>query len=72
MGTQYRSEIFATTSEQRKIAEEVKARVDKSGKWKRPIVTQIALVGIFTPAEEHHQNYLQKNPGGYMCHYLRD
>ncbi len=72
VGTQYRSEIFATTSEQRKIAEEIKARVDKSGKWKRPIVTQIAPVGIFTPAEEHHQNYLQKNPGGYMCHYLRD
>jgi peptide methionine sulfoxide reductase msrA/msrB len=72
VGTQYRSEIFVTSSEQRKIAEEVKARVDKSGKWKRPIVTQIAPAGIFTPAEEHHQKYLQKNPGGYMCHYLRD
>jgi peptide methionine sulfoxide reductase msrA/msrB len=50
----------------------VKARVGLSGKWKRPIVTQIVAAGEFTRAEEHHQKYLEKNPGGYMCHYLRD
>lgn len=71
-GTQYRSAIFATTPEQRRVAEEVKARVDKSGKWKSPIVTAIADAGPFTPAEEYHQKYLVKNPGGYTCHYMRD
>ena len=43
-----------------------------SGKWKHPIVTQIVAAGEFTRAEDHHQKYLEKNPGGYMCHYLRD
>jgi peptide methionine sulfoxide reductase msrA/msrB len=72
VGTQYRSAIFYTSAEQRRVAEEVKARVDKSGRWKRPIVTQIVAAGPFTPAEEYHQDYLQKNPGGYTCHYLRN
>jgi peptide methionine sulfoxide reductase msrA/msrB len=72
VGSQYRSAIFYTSDEQRRVAEEVKARVDKSGKWKRPIVTQIVAAGPFTPAEEYHQDYLQKNPGGYTCHYLRN
>ena len=61
-----------TTPEQRKIAEEVKARVDKSGKWKRPIVTEIVEAGPVTRAEEYHQDYLEKNPGGYTCHWIRD
>lgn len=72
VGSQYRSAIFTTTEAQRKVAEEVKARVDKSGKWKRPIVTEIVPAGTFTPAEGYHQDYLQKHPGGYTCHYLRD
>jgi peptide methionine sulfoxide reductase msrA/msrB len=72
LGTQYRSAIFATTPVQRKIAQDVKARVAASGHWKRPIVTEIADAGPFTRAEEYHQKYLQKNPGGYTCHYLRD
>ncbi len=72
VGTQYRSAIFYTSDEQRKTAEAVKARVGRSGKWKHPIVTQIVAAGEFTRAEEHHQKYLEKNPGGYMCHYLRD
>jgi peptide methionine sulfoxide reductase msrA/msrB len=72
VGTQYRSAIFVTSPEQRKIAEEVKARVGRSGKWKNPIVTEIADAGPYTRAEEYHQKYLQKNPGGYTCHYLRD
>jgi peptide methionine sulfoxide reductase msrA/msrB len=71
-GSQYRSAIFATTAAQRKTAEEVKARVAASGRWKRPIVTEIADAGPFTRAEELHQKYLQNNPGGYTCHYLRD
>jgi peptide methionine sulfoxide reductase msrA/msrB len=72
IGTQYRSAIFYTSEEQRKTAEKVKARVDASGKWKRPVVTQIAPAGPFWKAEEYHQDYLQKNPGGYTCHFLRD
>jgi peptide methionine sulfoxide reductase msrA/msrB len=74
MGSQYRSAIFATTPEQKKIAEEVKARVDQAGVWKKPIVTEIttASPSDFQRADEDHQDYLQKNPGGYTCHYLRD
>jgi peptide methionine sulfoxide reductase msrA/msrB len=72
VGTQYRSAIFYTSEQQRKTAEAVKARVGRSGKWKQPIVTQIVAAGEFTRAEDHHQKYLEKNPGGYMCHYLRD
>jgi peptide methionine sulfoxide reductase msrA/msrB len=71
VGTQYRSAIFVTTPEQRKTAEAVKAKVDHSGKWRAPIVTEITDAGPYTRAEEYHQGYLQKNPGGYTCHYLR-
>ena len=71
VGTQYRSAIFYTSPEQKKVAEEVKARVEASGKWKKPIVTQIVAAGTFTKAEDYHQDYLQKHPGGYTCHYLR-
>ena len=72
VGTQYRSAIFVTSPAQRKVAEEVKARVAKSGSWKSPIVTEIVDAGTWTPAETYHQDYLQKNPGGYTCHYMRD
>jgi peptide methionine sulfoxide reductase msrA/msrB len=71
-GTQYRSAIFYTSDTQRKTAEEVKARVDSSRKWRNPVVTEIVAAGAFTPAEGYHQDYLQKNPGGYTCHYMRD
>ena len=70
-GTQYRSAIFVTSPEQKKVAEEVKARVDASGKWKHPLVTQIVEAGEFTRAEEYHQKYLVKHPGGYSCHFMR-
>ena len=70
-GAQYRSAIFYTSNEQRQIAERIKAQVDKSGKWARPVVTEITKAGVFYPAEEYHQDYLQKNPAGYNCHYLR-
>ncbi|WP_437804400.1 bifunctional methionine sulfoxide reductase B/A protein [Sorangium sp. So ce693] len=72
VGTQYRSAIFVTTPEQRRIAEEVKARVDKSGKWRAPLVTEIVEAGPFTRAEEYHQKYLEKYPAGYTCHFMRD
>ncbi|MCC7441153.1 MAG: bifunctional methionine sulfoxide reductase B/A protein [Bdellovibrionales bacterium] len=72
IGTQYRSAIFFQTEAQRRVAEKVKAEVDASGKWKKPVVTQIVKATEFTRAEEYHQDYLQKEPGGYTCHYLRD
>ncbi len=71
-GTQYRSAIFYTSPEQKQVAEEVKARVDKSGKWKKPIVTEITAASTWYPAEDYHQDYLVKHPGGYTCHYLRE
>jgi len=72
VGTQYRSAIFVTSAEQRRIAEEVEARVDRSGRWSAPIVTEIVDAGTFTLAEEYHQDYLEKHPNGYTCHYLRE
>ncbi|WP_306591265.1 bifunctional methionine sulfoxide reductase B/A protein [Geothrix sp. 21YS21S-4] len=72
MGTSYRSAIFFHSEAQRQTAERVKAEVDASGKWKRPIVTEIAPAGAWWRAEEYHQDYLVKHPGGYTCHYVRD
>lgn len=72
VGTQYRSAIFVTSPEQRKVAEAVKAKVDKAGKWQAPIVTEIVDASTFYPAEGYHQDYLEKNPGGYSCHFMRD
>jgi methionine-S-sulfoxide reductase len=72
VGTQYRSEIFTTSDAQRKTAEEVKARVDRSAKWKRPIVTRVEPATTWVRAEAYHQDYLIKNPNGYNDHWLRD
>jgi len=72
VGTQYRSAIFYTSEAQKKTAESVKASWDKSGKFNRPITTEITVAGKFYSAEEYHQNYLVKHPGGYTCHVLRD
>jgi methionine-S-sulfoxide reductase len=71
-GTQYRSEIFTHSKEQMKIAEAVKAKVEKSNAWKAPITTKIENAETFYPAEEYHQHYLVKNPGGYDNHYVRN
>jgi methionine-S-sulfoxide reductase len=71
VGTQYRSAIFYLSEDQRVTAEAVKQRVDKSGKWNRPVVTEIAPAGKWWRAEEYHQAYLRKNPGGYTCHFYR-
>ncbi len=72
VGTSYRSAIFYHGDEQRKTAERVKAEVDASHKWKRPLVTEIVPAGEFWEAEDYHQKYLVKNPGGYTCHWLRN
>ncbi len=72
VGTSYRSAIFYLDEEQRRIAEAVKARVASSGAWKKPIVTEISPASEFWPAEARHQDYLQKHPGGYTCHFERD
>jgi methionine-S-sulfoxide reductase len=72
VGTQYRSAIFYKNEEQREIAERVTREADASGTWPRPVTTEIAPAGTFYSAEDYHQDYLQKNPGGYHCHVLRD
>lgn len=72
VGSQYRSAIFFTSPEQQNTAARVKERVDKSGKWPAPLVTEIVPAGAFTLAEDYHQDYLQANPDGYTCHYLRE
>jgi methionine-S-sulfoxide reductase len=72
VGTQYRSAIFVTSPAQREAAQRVIARVDASGAWPSPIVTEILDAGTYTRAEDYHQRYLEKNPNGYTCHYLRD
>ena len=72
VGTQYRSAIFYTSEAQKKTAESVKAKWDKSGKFSRPITTEITAASKFYSAEDYHQKYLAKNPGGYTCHILRD
>ena len=72
VGTQYRSAIFYTSEAQKQSAERVKARWDKSGKFNRPITTEITAATKFYSAEEYHQKYLVKHPGGYTCHVLRD
>ena len=71
-GSQYRSAIFVTSPQQREVALRIKARASEIGRWKQPIVTEIVAAGEFTPAEDYHQKYLQKHPGGYTCHFMRD
>jgi peptide methionine sulfoxide reductase msrA/msrB len=71
VGSQYRSAIFVTSPEQRRVAEEVKRRVSASGQWHRPVTTEIVEAGEFTLAEDEHQDYLQKHADGYTCHFLR-
>jgi len=72
VGTSYRSAIFYANDQQKKIAEEVKAEVEASGKWRKPVVTEIVPAGPWWRAEDYHQDYLEQHPGGYTCHYVRD
>jgi len=72
VGTQYRSAIFYHDERQREIAERVKKKVNESGKWPRPLVTEIVPATTFWPAEALHQDYLQRIPWGYTCHWVRE
>lgn len=72
VGTQYRSVIFAKDESQRLAAQKEIAETEQSDRFDhRPVVTQIAPWSTFYKAEEYHQDYLVKNPGGYTCHWLR-
>jgi methionine-S-sulfoxide reductase len=70
-GTQYRSAIFPQTSEQKLTAELEKARVETSGVWRKPVTTTIEPPSAWYSAEDYHQDFLEKNPGGYTCHFMR-
>ena len=71
-GSSYRSAIFTTSPEQRAIAEDTIADVDASGIWPGKVVTEVKAAVAFWQAEPEHQNYLERNPGGYSCHYIRN
>jgi peptide-methionine (S)-S-oxide reductase len=70
-GTSYRSEIYYTSAEQKRIAEGTIADVEASGLWPGKVVTEVAPAGPFWEAELEHQNYLEKYPDGYTCHFVR-
>ncbi|MEM6850354.1 MAG: peptide-methionine (S)-S-oxide reductase MsrA [Pseudomonadota bacterium] len=70
-GSQYRSAIFFGSTEQRETAEEVIRDVDASGLWPGPVVTQLVEAGPFWEAEPEHQDYLERIPHGYTCHFVR-
>jgi peptide-methionine (S)-S-oxide reductase len=71
VGTSYRSAIFYTSDEQKAVAEDTIADVDASGIWPGKVVTEVTAAGPFWQAEEEHQDYLQKYPNGYTCHFVR-
>jgi peptide-methionine (S)-S-oxide reductase/peptide methionine sulfoxide reductase msrA/msrB len=71
VGRQYRSAIFYFSEEQRIAAEEIKKEAQLSGLWRKPVVTEIVPAEPFYSAEDYHQDYLQKHPDGYTCHYWR-
>jgi peptide-methionine (S)-S-oxide reductase len=71
VGTSYRSAIFYTTDEQRKVAEETIADVNASGLWPGKVVTEVVPAGAFWEAEPEHQDYLERIPNGYTCHFVR-
>lgn len=71
IGMSYRSAIFYTSPEQKRVAEETIADVDASGLWPGKVVTQVEPVGDFWEAEPEHQDYLERLPDGYTCHFVR-
>jgi methionine-S-sulfoxide reductase len=71
VGTQYRSAIFYHNEAQKISAEKIIKEVEDSKKWPKPLATKVVPATTFYSAEAYHQDYLQKNPGGYTCHYLR-
>ena len=72
IGTSYRSEIFYIDDEQKETALKLIEEIERSGKWPGKIVTKVSKAGDFWEAEEEHQDYLQKYPTGYTCHFERD
>jgi peptide-methionine (S)-S-oxide reductase len=70
-GTSYRSAIFYLDDEQRRVAENTVADVDASGLWPGKVVTEIVPAGPFWQAEPEHQDYLERHPDGYTCHFVR-
>ena len=71
VGPSYRSAIFATSDAQRRIAQSTIAAIEASGVWPGKVVTQIAAAGDFWEAEAEHQDYLERYPDGYTCHFVR-
>ncbi len=71
VGTSYRSAIFYTSEEQKRVALDTIKDVDASGLWPGKVVTEVTAAGPFWEAEDEHQDYLLKNPFGYTCHYVR-
>ena len=71
VGSSYRSAIFYTSEAQKKVAEDTIADVDASGLWPGKVVTEVTPAGPFWEAEPEHQDYLEKYPNGYTCHYVR-
>ncbi len=72
VGSQYRSAIFYHGEQQRLTAVELMRKIEKSGAWRGKLTTEVAPAGVFYPAEDYHQHYLVKHPGGYDNHYLRN
>ena len=70
-GSAYRSAIFYQNDDEKKQAEDFIKIVDDSKRWENPLVTTLEPFTKFYKAEEYHQDYLQKNPGGYTCHFIR-
>jgi len=70
-GLSYRSAIFHTTEDQKRVAEETIADVEDSGLWPGRVVTELAPAGDFWEAEPEHQDYLERYPDGYTCHFIR-
>ena len=71
LGASYRSAVFYTSDDQKRIAEETIADVDASGLWPGKVVTEVTAAGPFWEAEPEHQDYLERYPNGYTCHYIR-
>jgi peptide-methionine (S)-S-oxide reductase len=71
MGTSYRSAIYYTDESQREVAEDTIDDVNASGLWPGKVVTELAPVGDFWEAEPEHQDYLERIPNGYTCHFVR-
>jgi len=71
VGLSYRSAIFYTSDEQKRVAEDTIADVEASGLWPGRVVTEVSPVGPFWEAEPEHQDYIEKHPNGYTCHFVR-